>query len=118
MLVLLNHLSFSQWSSSRPPSLPHCSHSSQAHTYSLFVPPSEHKSAWCFLPHKSKKEADCERGHGDVVAFFLAIRFWSIVCLHKRHFPSQTQTPRWGHDSGLVPSYAEAVKELCTEALG
>ena len=44
------------------------------YSYRLFVPPCEHKSAWCFLPHQSKKEADCERGHGNVVAFFLAVR--------------------------------------------
>lgn len=83
--------------------------------YSLFVLRSKHKSAWRFAQHKSKKVSDCERGHGDVVAPFVAIRFWSVMCSRKRHFPCQTQTTRWGPDSGLVPSYAEAVKDLCTE---
>jgi hypothetical protein len=87
-------------------------------SYSRFVPPCGHKSAWCFLPHQSKKENDCERGHGDVVAFFLAIRLWSIVCLRKRHFLCLTQTLRWDPGSKLVLSYAEGAKELCIEALG
>jgi len=48
------------------------SHRHGPHPHS--VPPRHHESPWHFLPHKSKKESDCEGGHGYAVAFFAHLR--------------------------------------------